>query len=761
MQSSHRAIPPRTARQARMLSIELLEDRRLLASAPWQNAALPLDVDQNGSVSPIDALGVINELLITGPRQLAPPVVSPPPMCIDTNGDKVLSSLDALQVINRLLTPPEVTLTSLTPFSTDLTPRLTISASGPAAIPDGTAVIVDVDLNNNGTFTDPGEAFRTVESLFQGAVDFALTPALPASPESGPYTVQLRAHVVDSEGVEGFSQTQSMFIDTTTSTVLSDYVHAPDDSYRYSVAYTLPTEQYTYYRIDMTSQTWRSAADVDKPEWRHWLDVYVPSFSVGTTAMLTINGGSNNFGSPVSTPDATLSQFSVITRTVVAALRTVPSEPLTFTDETTSRTEDEIIAYSFDKYLNHQGDPGNETWPVLIAMAKSAVRAMDTIQDFVPQVFAGAHVDDFLITGYSKRGWTTWLTAAVDDRVRAIIPGVFDNLNQGIQMVHHYGVYGFFSPAVHDYNDLQIFDRILEPASLELSKIVDPYRYLNNGRFTIPKLILNSAGDEFFVSDSAQYYFDDLPGGDNYMRYLANTGHGLDARAIDSTLTFYDAILNDFPLPKFTWDVASDGAIEVHSTDAPLQVVMWEATNPVARDFRRGYNPSILWTSSFVADAGNFNYIINPPMPNAGATAYFIELSYPSRLAGVPFVFTTEIRVKSTLPLYDWPYESGFPESTVTTASSASSSTSSGTAGFDGVASGLAMQASAAALTSDVSVVPQASVTVTGVTVSAAPIVSLASLEIDPLTAFHSAALESLADAVFGTEDEDEVFESL
>src|SRR5690606_32374686 len=116
---------------------------------------------------------------------------------------------------------------------------------------------------------------------------------------------------------------------------------------------------------------------------------------------------------------APLAVIALSLGSVVVALGGVPSEPLTFTDETSSRTEDEIIAYSFDKFFNGIGEPGNETWPVLAAMTKSAVKAMDTVQEFVPQTL-GVSIDDFLVTGYSKRGWTTWLTAAVDPRVRAI-----------------------------------------------------------------------------------------------------------------------------------------------------------------------------------------------------------------------------------------------------------------------------------------------------------------------------------------------------
>ena len=56
-------------------------------------------------------------------------------------------------------------------------------------------------------------------------------------------------------------------------------------------------------------------------------------------------------------------------------------------------------------------------------MTKAAVRAMDTITAFCKsQPAASVAVEKFVVSGGSKRGWTTWTTAAVDHRVVAIVP---------------------------------------------------------------------------------------------------------------------------------------------------------------------------------------------------------------------------------------------------------------------------------------------------------------------------------------------------
>ncbi|HIC30222.1 MAG TPA: hypothetical protein EYO85_12435, partial [Rhodospirillales bacterium] len=81
------------------------------------------------------------------------------------------------------------------------------------------------------------------------------------------------------------------------------------------------------------------------------------------------------------------------------------------------RSEDAIIAYSWDKYLK----TGDEKWPLRLPMTKAAVRAMDTATDFLAGKTGGKlKIDRFVVAGASKRGWTTWSTAAVDKRVVGI-----------------------------------------------------------------------------------------------------------------------------------------------------------------------------------------------------------------------------------------------------------------------------------------------------------------------------------------------------
>src|SRR5207302_5071653 len=95
-----------------------------------------------------------------------------------------------------------------------------------------------------------------------------------------------------------------------------------------------------------------------------------------------------------------------------------------------------------------------------------------------------------------------------------------------------------------------------------------------------------SAGDQYFPPDSSQFYFDDLPG-PKYLRYVPNSNHSLrGSDAPQSLLAFYQAVLTGSALPKFAWKLEQDGSIRVTTQDRPLKVMLWQATNPEARDFR-------------------------------------------------------------------------------------------------------------------------------------------------------------------------------
>lgn len=435
-------------------------------------------------------------------------------------------------------------------------------------------------------------------------------------------------------------------------TALDLYVAAPDPSYSFNIISTTAGVGHTLYDLEMTSQTWRTVTEVNWSQWRHRMSIVIPDTVASSKSLLIIGGGSHSGtgghgGAALQSAQLNAAvALAVSTGTVVSAISNVPYQPLRFEGESNNRSEDALIAKSYRNFL----DGTDDQWPALLPMVKSAVRAMDTVQT-VAQQQRGLTVSDFVVTGASKRGWTTWLTAAVDARVSAIAPQVINVLNMDEQMDHHRTVYegvttgivGGYSAAVRDYVNEGIFDHFDDPRGKELLKIVDPYEYRD--RLTMPKFMINATGDEFFVPDSDQFFFDSLRG-QNHIRYVPNVGHGLGPDAAASLAQFYSAMVSGTSLPQFSWSVTPEGAIDVITVGNPAQVQLWQATNPDNRDFRQLYTSgTTTWTASNLSPASPGRYLATVPRPQSGHTAFMVELTY--MVGGQPMKFTTEVSVMS------------------------------------------------------------------------------------------------------------------
>jgi PhoPQ-activated pathogenicity-related protein len=265
---------------------------------------------------------------------------------------------------------------------------------------------------------------------------------------------------------------------------------------------------------------------------------------------------------------------------------------------------------------------------------------MDCLQEWSER--QGAKIEKFVVAGASKRGWTTWMIAAADPRVEAIIPIVIDVVNCEKTMQHHAAVYGFWATAVGNYYQHKILQRPNHPRMQELYAIEDPYFYLD--KLTMPKYIVNGSGDQFFCPDSSQFYFDDLQG-ENHLRYVPNADHGVDSSidAVTSMAAFYQMVIAGTPRPEVNWTFEEDGAIRVTSDAPPKSVVLWQAANPTARDFRvetigRSYQSTLLKAEP------DGSYVARIAAPEKGWTASFVELEFDSGGA-FPFKVSTGVEV--------------------------------------------------------------------------------------------------------------------
>lgn len=404
-------------------------------------------------------------------------------------------------------------------------------------------------------------------------------------------------------------------------TAFDRYVATPDKAFSWKLAQEHETSEATTYVVDMTSQRWRTADEVNRPTWQHWLTITRPKNVRSQTAMLFIGGGRNGNQPPRQARDMIL-QLAIASQTVVCELGMIPNQPLIFHNDGVERSEDDLIAYAWDQYLKTE-DPH---WLPRLPMVKAVIRAMDSVQALLKSRKANPlTIEQFVIAGGSKRGWTTWMTAAADQRVTAILPIVIDVLNVKISMDHHYAAYGFWAPAISDYVRHKVTHRRNAPRYAQLLQLVDPYAY--RSRFKMPKCVINATGDEFFLPDSSQFYFDDLPG-EKHLCYVPNSNHSLQGTdALDTILAYYFSIAHGIPRPRFSWQYKAPGLLSVRAETTPTRVRLWQAHNPKARDFRvqtigRAYRSEELVPHS------EKQYRVTIPVPDAGWTAFFVQLEF-------------------------------------------------------------------------------------------------------------------------------------
>ena len=433
-------------------------------------------------------------------------------------------------------------------------------------------------------------------------------------------------------------------------TAVDRYVASKDPAYGWRLIRTISSPGATTYVLELTSQTWRGAGEVDRPVWKHWLTITRPDRLTGKTGMLIIWQGDNNDPAP-ATASARALKVALETGTVTAEVAMVPNQPLRFSDtRDRARVEDDIIAYSRVKHFTTKDD----TWLVRLAMVKSGVAAMDAVQEFLASDAGGRTViDKFVVSGASKRGWTAWLVAAVDKRVVALIPLVIDALNSEAITRHHFEALGFFSSALDDYVEAGLFPhKIGTPEYQAVLAIEDPYNYRDRAALKMPKFLINAAGDQFFLPDNSQFYYAGLPE-EKHIRYVPNARHDLaGSDALESLIAFYQATLTGTPRPQFRWTREADGTLIVTPKDKPREVRLWQATNPKARDFRLDViGPA--YTSTVLQPGADGRYICQVPAPASGWTAHFVELTYDSG-GRFPFKFTTEVVVTPDVLPFKW-----------------------------------------------------------------------------------------------------------
>ena len=415
---------------------------------------------------------------------------------------------------------------------------------------------------------------------------------------------------------------------------LADYVGRKDDSYQWIKRSEGTVITCQYQELILTSQTWKGIA------WKHQLFLLKPRScpADAKTALLFVAGSSwkDEYDQPPAQDRKLPGEAQALAllaeqlRSPVAILLHCPFQPMFG-----GKKEDQIIALTFKNYL----DTGDATWPLLLPMVKTAVRAMDATQEACRDKWK-LSIESFTVSGGSKRGWTTWLTGAIDKRATALAPMVIDVLQMDKQMeLQRLSFGGRPSEEIDDYTTLQLDKQFGTPRGKSLLSIVDPYRYRE--RYQQPKLIILGTNDRYWPVDALNLYWDDLPG-EKYILYCPNQGHGIKdyGRVFGSVNALHQRMTSGKKLPKLSWSFENGGSklsLKVASDIRPSKVVMWSASAK-SRDFRESE-----WRS-VPSDISGDKYLCTLPVPADGYSAVFAEAVFEED-DETPYYFSTNLRV--------------------------------------------------------------------------------------------------------------------
>ena len=409
---------------------------------------------------------------------------------------------------------------------------------------------------------------------------------------------------------------------SSTPRALHDYVDKSDDAFNWKLVNTTSFDAGRVYELRLTSQKWHGIL------WKHAVEIYEPvNCKFPEHALLFVTGGSKP--GPPSKNDIQMGMKLASTCSArVVMLHQTPNQPLLG-----NRKEDDLITETWLRYL----DTGDETWPLLFPMVKSAVRTMDAVEQFSQTKFTQP-INQFVITGASKRGWTSWLTPVADKRVIATAPIVIDVLRFRAQMNHQLETWGTFSEQIIDYTSKGLVKRPGEAESdreFALRTMMDPFTYRR--KLTLPQLLIVGTNDPYWVVDAMNLYWKDLEGR-KYIRQIPNAGHGLEGgqdHALTSLAVFFRHVVSAQALPDLSWKIGEDSGqltLTMSASVKPLTVRFWKARSDDS-DFRDEQ-----WSSSELSQTDS-NWVGMTKLRDSEHVAVFGEMEFD--FSGHPWSLTT------------------------------------------------------------------------------------------------------------------------
>ena len=409
-------------------------------------------------------------------------------------------------------------------------------------------------------------------------------------------------------------------------TALTRYLRQPDAAFAWKVDEPGPLDNDRVVRLKLTSQQWRDTT------WKHDILLIRPAQSRHGDAALLLITGSKKLDRYIPYLRLLADQAGA----PAAVVNNVPNQPLFG-----GKKEDALIAHTFEQYLK----TGDESWPLLFPMVKSAVRAMDAINMHAAK-YDQKNINRFVLTGASKRGWTTYLTGPQDRRVVGIAPMVFDILNMHVQTDWSQAVWGKQSEQISDYTERGLVGRSDDERRELLYEWIDPY--VNRRRYTMPKLILLGTNDRYWPVDATRHYYHDFAE-PKAIHQTPNLGHdiGRSREMVKALGAFFRETMDGEALPSLTTRVTGGryqtAEIEIHSNVRAKSMRVWTATSS-DRDFRDSR-----WTSTPMRPADGKLARYRVPIRRRGYQAVMFEATYEDS-AGHEYPLSSQVIVTPDLP---------------------------------------------------------------------------------------------------------------
>lgn len=176
---------------------------------------------------------------------------------------------------------------------------------------------------------------------------------------------------------------------------------------KYTLISTAPLAQVVVRHYELLSQHWSPDDMVTPAQWRHNVDIYIPETAKEHHALVVVNNGINYdkgvqiTGKPGDFPQETLASIARDTNTIVISVSDIPNQYLTFQDDKKPLKEDESVSRSWALFM--EAPEQRELMPLNIPMVTALSQAMRLAKKELTQW----NINSFIITGISKRGWTT------------------------------------------------------------------------------------------------------------------------------------------------------------------------------------------------------------------------------------------------------------------------------------------------------------------------------------------------------------------